>query len=583
MTAQLLEKSTPYEENRFVPYRQLDGGLNTLDAPSELDRNELAILQNAWYSYGKNLSKRPGSTQVATALPDGGMVTSMVSCRFASVTYVIVQSSHNNIYAAAVTAGSWPAAIGTVTGGTLRGAQMYDANTGKDTVFLVTGQDTPQMWQGPATSLVAVATGNPSAGKLPNKPGTGAASTNPITPAYVATLGNNSHLFYSGDPSAPSSVYVSDPFQPELFSTPAMQADPYGYTGSGGTFNPAIIGFNDGVDGGNITALQTLGYAMVVFKQSAIYVMFQTQLLGNVAWQVANVSPSRGALSPRSVVAFDQFICFLSIDGIYLTHGNPEENLANQKISANVPSYFDSSRFGQPALINNRANAVAVRYANRYIIWIDVGTGNPSVGVWLDFDRMVKNNMPAAGEIDGMTVSAAFQITGPQDDGHLIWSDPTASYVGHFGQGFTDPGGKPIAVFIAGKADLFEDQFGSQAPLMNKVPHRVDLIVAALSQTQQQQLQFQGIYNFDFSNSLQPTQQPGTLTVNPQAGLWGQLWGQFNWSSSALTESAYAIATLRPRGNAVGHILQIVITEQSVFPWLLLGYLIELNAREVAR
>ncbi|MDE2104447.1 MAG: hypothetical protein KGL39_44845 [Patescibacteria group bacterium] len=562
---------------RTATYRRFDGGLNTRKAQHDLDRNELAALVNAWYAYGTALSKRPGSSVLVAALPDGGNTIGLVACRFNDLSYLIVQTSHNNVYAAQVNAAGWGAAIGTVTGGILRGAQMYDPKTAKDTVFLVTGKDTPQMWQGPGTNLVAVTTG---ANYLPANPSGGA-----LKPSYVATLGNNSHLFYAGDSTAPNAVYVSDAFAPESFTTPAMQADPYGYDGSG-TFLPAVIGLNDGIDGGSVTALQTLGSAMIVFKESAIYAMVQTQLLGNVAWRVYNVAAQRGNLSPRAVVAFESFCVFLAIDGLYFTYGQPNEPINQQKISANVPTFFDSSRFGTSALIANRTTAVAVRNANRYIIFFDSGTGNPDTGVWFDFDVLVPGpsgaSVPAAGEITGMVVGGAVQLTGPSDAGNFAWGSATSASLGLFGVGFTDLG-TAIAVSLAFKSDAFEDELGDAAMRQNKVISRVDLLVEPLSQGGATMLQFAPTFAMNHGQPI-----PGALALPPintpaQGGSWGQNWGSFNWSQSAVVAAAFVVQPIRPQRAVAAYVIQFALAEASAFPWILVGFVVEFNAREVSR
>jgi hypothetical protein len=569
--------NTPPADTRKVPYRRLDGGLNTRKAPHDLNRNELAALVNYWYAYGTALSKRPG-TPLLGATGDGVGITSVVTARFNNNTYVVLQTAANNVWASPLS--SWtPVKIGTVTGGILRGAQMFDEATGLDTLFLVTGVDIPQMWHGPSTTLVNVATGSSSSGNLPNKPNT----STPITPAFVSTLGNNSHLFYSGEPTAKSAVYVSDPFAPESFTTPAMQADPYGYMGSGGTFNPALIGFNDGVDGGDITGLQTLGFAMIVFKQSAIYAMVQTQLLGNVAWQVYNVSPSRGALSPRSIVAFDNFVAFLSIDGIYITYGQPIEQLSKQKISNNVPTYFDSTGFGQSAQIANRTNAVAGRIGNRYLVFIDTGTGQPTTGVWFDFDVTADQSLPAAGEFDGMIVGGMASASGPNDQGLLVWGDASVDRCGEFGIGFADFGAA-ITTQIAGKNDAFETEFGPEATIMNKVPARCTLVVEPISQAGvASTLNFAGTFAAN-NNIVLPAALPlPPIDTAEGGGEWGENWGGFNWTSPQQGGVAWSLLTMRPQKALVGYVLQIGIIESSIYPYILVGWVFELNERQVSR
>ena len=563
-----------YETQR-VAYRPLDGGLNTRKAQHDLARNELAALVNEWYAYGTALSKRPGTTALgAGATGDGVGITSVVTARFADNTYAIVQTADNNVYAAEyLTANAWTS-IGSVTGGVLRGAQMYDPKTGNDTLFVVTGHDTPKMWIGSGL-LSAVATGSDF---LPFKPNT----STPITPAFVATLGNNSHLFYAGEPTAPSAVFISDAFAPESFTTPAMQADPYGYSGGGGTFLPAVIGMNDGVDGGAITGLQTMGFSMVTFKESAIYAMVQTQLLGSVAWQVYNVAAQRGALSPRSIIPFENFIAFLSIDGCYVTYGQPNEQMNKQKISVNVPSFFDSTRFGAAASIANRTTAVAVRIANRYVIWFDTGAGTPTTGVWFDFDVNADQQVPAAGQIANMNMGGAASASGPKDQGLFIWGDASVDRVGLFGVGFADFGAAiPISLLL--KYDAFEDLFGPQAWIQNKVPSRADIVVEPLSSTSATDAVFTATLAADYGPALSSSLPLPVVPVNPAGGLWGDVWGAFDWSATGEVPSGYDILTMLPQNGVYGHILQIGLTETSTAPHVLAGIILEVNNHEVTR
>jgi hypothetical protein len=576
MTAAITD--TPPADTRKVLYEKLDGGLNTAKAPNDLDRNEFAQLINYWYSYGSALSKRPGSQVFIGPTGDGVAITSVLVARFANVSYVVVQTALNNIYAAAVTAGAWTK-IGTCSGGILRGAMMYDPKTSLDTLFLVTGHDTPQMWQGPSTVLVNVTTGNPSAGFLPNKPGTGAGATNPIQPKYVSTLGNNSHLFYSGDSSAPCAVYISDAFNPESFTTPAMQADPYGYTGSGGTFLPALIGFNDGVDGGDVTGLQTLGFTMVIFKESAVYAMVQTQLLGNVAWQVYNVTSTRGALSPRSIVAFDQFIAFLSIDGVYITYGQPTEQITKQKISANVPTLFDATGFGQVAQIGDRTSAVAGRIGNRYVIFYDVygGADIDEATAWFDFDVIRPDGLPAAGQFTGISLGGMAPTAGPGDQGLMIIGDGLIDYVGTFGLGFTDRFGSTapsqITTFMLTKNDCFVQEFGAEAILRNKVPARLTLVIQMVGQaltttTNNFFVNFLANNSSVFASSSIPIP---ALSVTPGGGFSG--YELVDWR----------VIPARPQKTVVGFCLQAQIVEASTSPYVIAGMVWELDARQVSR
>lgn len=596
----------PAQSQQYVHYGDLSLGLNTEKSPHALLRGELSQLTNAWYSYGKSLSKRPGTTPLVTntgQVGGGQGAQALVACRFGGQTWLVVQQGLN-IFASAASGSVPPTTvwgddwgtmiwggggvwmmIGQITGGVIAGAQMYDPKTGKDTLFLVNGVQQPFMWQGPGTTLVGVTTGK---GFCPLNPNTG----KPIHPAYVQTLGNNSHLFYSGDQSFPSAVFISDPFNPQSFTTPAMQANPYNFN----AYQPAIIGQNDGVNGGDITALQTLGSVMLVFKQSAVYAMAQTQLLGDEAWMVYNISPSRGALSPRSVVPFDTFVGFLSIDGVYVCN---TDTGSTQKISGNVPSFFDSTRFGIPALITDRTNALAGRVGNRYCIWIDTGDfgewgqdwgsfdwsngGVPTTGIWFDFDNQGDQGLPAAGEIDGMAPGGVASLAGPNDDGNLAWADGTVDRVGKFGVGFSDFG-EPIRVTLSGKADLFEEQFGPGAFQMQKSFRKVWLHVSTLSTgVYNAPLQFAGLFGVDFSNVRPGSTQFPALSVAPFSGGWGSNWGSFDWTTTQFGPSGYAALCMPLQAASKGYVGQVTIQEESVYPWLLLGYAVELNEQQVSK
>ena len=582
---------------QFVPYMDLGAGLNTRKDPHALARNELASLTNAWYAQGQSLGKRPGLTAWVTSIGTTGKhvthIKSLVAARFGGFSWLVIQDQANNIwYAPSVppnTGTKWQQ-IGSISGGIMRGAQMYDPELQQDTLFIVSGYDIPQYWVGPNTKMQPVDT---TVNHLPTKANS---ITQPITPAYVATLGNNSHLFYAGEPTAPSAVYVSDPFYPESFTTPLTQVNPMQ-----GAYQPALIGNNDGVDGGAITGMQTLGSAMLIFKESAVYTMVETQLLGDIAFMVENISSTVGCLSPRSIVAMDGFVCFLGIDGVYMTDGNTA-----QQLSGNVPTFFDSTVLGSPAEIANRNTAISFRHGTRYIIFFDTGTNFADTGVWFDFAVQADQGLPACGVIQfspgaattGMYCGGAATLRGPHDDGNVAIAAANFNFVGKFGLGFSDvaaqygpqaPQSVPITVTMRGKADFFEDAFGNDAMMCLKNVDKIRLLVSIYQTSTPIPFTFTGNVITDVFNAFPITstvttlpQLPGPRWGTPAEGGTGDIWGgPAVWTAAPLGSGLFFDIPMLSPSTAIGKIVQMEFSESSQYGWLILGYALQIGKQQV--
>jgi hypothetical protein len=568
-----------------VPYMPLGMGLCTALDPHALQRGQLSVSVNSWSNYAQAESKRPGSVLIWSSKSNLPAI-SLHACRFNNTTYLIEVKKGGKVFAGLATPGSTPTQIGTVSPTTLftTAAEMFDPTVGANgsqVVFLCDGIAIPQFWKGPGSMLQPVAFGantQPDGSGLPSKDPN---SVYPITPQYVSTLGNNSHLFYSGDADEPSAVYVSDPFYPQSFNSPAMQVNPT-KANKPGQYIPAIVGNNDGVDGGPITGLDTLGSAMIVFKECAVYAMIFTVLLGEVpAWQVVQVSNDRGCLSPRSITAFDTFITFLAIDGVYATDGN-----TIWQISGDVPTFFDSTQNGTPALIVNRQTAIGVRQGQRLLLWFQALEAPITSGLWFDFSRQAPSGNPLAGQIEGMNVGGAVQLTGAKDSGNMAWCDAALDQIGLFGLGYADlgPNGTavPITVTLAGKADLLDDVFGAEAVVGVKDAQAFYSLIELLGAPPgaQAQTNFQGAVIVD-NTILLPAVIAQLIAqgISP-IGVWGQgIWGAMKWGGS----SQYGFAVVKtPLQNAArGHLLQYLMTESSVVPWIMIGYALYANYQPI--
>lgn len=564
---------------QVVPYMDLGGGLNTRLEPHALARNELAVSQNLWPSYDRAVTKRPGTIPLITA---NGMVTStptksLMSCRFNSVTYLLHVSTLGEVRYAALPgqyggggSTTWTA-IGTVatTAAFTTCAQMFDPNSQVQQVFICDGVSIPQMWAGPGSTLINVPTG---AGYLPYAFNS---TTNFITPQYVKSLGNNSLLFYSGEPTNTSAVYISDPFYPTQFNYAAQQVS----TNPTQQYNPAIVGNNDGVEGGIITGMETIGSVMVVFKEAAVYTMVQTTLLGEVvAWQVIEVSNSTGNLAPRSIVRFDQFITFVGVDGVYYTDGTQV-----QSISDDVPTYFDGSLNGVPALCTNRTATLGVRHGPRLELFFPTGTGAAintcNTGLWFDFSKQSRFGHPLAGEIDGMNVGGVVALRGPWDSGNVAWGTSVGDFVGEFGVGHAD-NGNPITSTFFGKADLFDDVFGPEATISEKQAQDAYLLVELSDVAAVDTVDFWGSVQVDLVANLQRALAQPIATHLP-GDVWGSpsMWGQMVFGASSGAE--FFCVKIPLQNNARGRLFQIGITETSIAPWVIIGYAAYVNVQKV--
>ena len=562
--------------------------LNTKRDVHALDRNMLAVSINGWPSYENVMAKRPASTYFngtngATGL--GGTGTTLVATRWVvngvSTTYVLAQNGRNLAYA--VAGGSSWTNISTTMGVSaqrIHVAQMFDPLTGANQCFICNGVDLPWMWAGPGNTTLtqtSVANGLP----------VNAGGSTGITPRFVTTVGNNSVLVYSGEPTSPTAVYISNAWYPQAFTQSASSSTNYP-----GSYQPYLIGFNDGVNGGSVTGITSLQGNIICFKESAIYRGQFINTYGSAtAFQWQTVSASRGMVAPESLASFDTYLVFLSNDGVYYTDG-----YQIQQMSANVPTFFDGSLNGYGAICLSYPTAVGVRCGSRYIIWYDRGrpstpgspAGYPTSGVWFDFSKPDVDGLPCTGEIQGalsqypftatMPVAGACALNGPNDAGLFAWTSATADQIALFGLGFTEFGGA-ITTTFAGPADRFPQVASDSSFFDYKHVHSARFALSA-DITTTGQLRFTATFTTDFlmttsASALTPVI-PGSGTAVFGSGVFGSsIFGQSGNSS------IYAPVTIIPSSSADGRVIQTSLSETSSTEWRLLGYVLEISRRLV--
>lgn len=556
-----------------VRYSDLGGGRNTRKDSHALNRDQLAISINTWMFAAHSLSKRPGNTPAITtsgATGSGATIKSMQVARFAD-TSVILAHTGSSVYAGVVGTSSY-ANVGSVdpTAKAIQVAQMWDTVTNDTTAFIVDGVDKPQTYLG-FGSMAPV-------GTVPlNHAGTG-----PITPKYVSTLMNS--LWYAGEPTEPTGVYISDPTAPESFT--------YGGQLPGASYIPYLVGYNDGVAGGSITQIMPLGNAMIVFKQSAIYAFVYTGYYGDVGpWAVQLISASVGTTSPRSVVSFDTFLVFLGIDGVYTVDLN--NGVSRRPISDNNPDLFD----GPLSAILDRTSAVGVRYGGKYLLWYDNGgafgspgipnplppLGYPSAGVWFDFVNKDEDGLPCVGEIRGMPVSGVAPLRGPADTGNFAWGSGAADKTGVFG-GISGDFGQTITTVFAGKSDFFDKELGDSGPEDVKTVEDVAISVSLLNPQPNEQLTFLVSLTADLYSSLESFAQSefGSFQPGAQSTVGTAVVGTAIVGVSSAAQ-AFQVVRAYAQNNVRGHVIQTAFQESSVFPWTTLGYSISVSSKEAIR
>jgi hypothetical protein len=570
----------------WVEYADPSGGLNTKRDVHALDRNMLAVSINGWPAYDNVVAKRPASayyinaTNGATGL--GGAGTTIVATRWVvgglSTTVLLAQNGVKLAFAA-VGASSWTDISTSMGAGAKRihVAQMFDPLSGANQCFICNGVDLPWMWAGPGnTTLTQTSVAN----GLPVNHG----GANGITPRFVTTVGNNSVLVYSGEPTEPTGVYISNAFYPQAFTQSASTATNYP-----GAYQPYLVGYNDGVNGGSVTGITSLQGIIICLKESAIYRGQFVNVYGTTyGFQWQNVSATRGMVAPESIAGFDTYIVFLSNDGVYYTDG-----YQIQQISANVPTFFDGSLNGYGPLCLSYPTAVGVRCGSRYIIWYDrglpsvpgVAAGYPTSGVWFDFAKPDIDLLPQAGEMHGalsqypfsaaMPVAGACQLNGPYDTGLFVWTSATADQVALFGLGFAEFGGG-ISTTFAGPADRFPQVAQDSAFFDYKHVHSARFAIAA-ALTGTAQLTFTATFTTDFllttaASALTPVI-PG-MGATFGTGIFGT--SMFGAGGAA---TLYAPLTIIPSSSADGRVIQTMISETSETEWLLLGYCLEVSRR----
>ncbi len=281
-------------------------------------------------SFGR-LTKRKGYTLTITANAGGSTkVTGLYEYVQEDGDSFLIGSSVDDVYN--ITApGTWTSIL---NAGALNAANV-NFTTFDDLLIIVSENLTTSKW-----------TGSGSAASLGGTP--------PSNVRYVET--HKRRVFMASSSAGRSRLHYSAQDNPEDWTT----VDDAG---------SADIGIGDG---DVITGIKSVGSCLLIFKKRSTWAMFGTSP-ANFSYR--KISPSVGCVAPKSIVACDKFVIFLSSDGVYAANGDGVTLL-----SYNIRPTIDG--------VANATKAIACAGKIRNQYWLAVDTNSDGVNdeVWyLDF------------------------------------------------------------------------------------------------------------------------------------------------------------------------------------------------------
>lgn len=308
------------------PFTDLSGGLNTRDAPYQLQPNEARDLLDVVPTARGAIRKRKGSTTFSSP------ASPLNSLHPLNLPADWLIGAHTTKLVKIDSAGAAADLKTGLTSGLRWEFVQAPASGGQGQLFGMNGTDTPQQWDGSAGSSSAWTA---SSGTLPNG-------------KYVVYAGNR--VWVAGVASDPSGLYWSDIGDPRVW--PAENIN---------RFDPN--------DGDVITGLAVYGPYVVVFKERKSFVVTDLDTGAE-----RKLSETIGTVGHRSVVDTPRGLLFLAADGaIYSTNGSTVQMLSD-KVSPTLRALVASQR----------RNVAAVLFANHY--YLSFSTGGSANDRTLDLD-----------------------------------------------------------------------------------------------------------------------------------------------------------------------------------------------------
>jgi len=442
---------------------ELPGGWNTSTAPHLLPPTALYVCDNINFPQTGICSKRPGNIyygeqttptatgRVGTGQPIQSMARFYVtvgSNTIANSGMLIAQSNGILFKGNDTTGGFTQIASGLSTTQSASFAQALDPDmsTGEAVaLFVCDGSRVPYVYDG--IHFVPVQT---TGTFWPTDTITG----QPATPKYVCYWDSALAMVYAG--TQDNGVYISDVGRPESFSSESIVIggvgyDPYWPGGRNGPMGPC-------------TGLAELGPYLICFFYAGVVTLFNTGGVGASQYYIQTISRGKGCTSPRSIVAFDNFIIFFGGDGFYATDGQ-----GLYKLPDRLPTlYKNTAGATQAPEIKNINTVFAVRHGTEYIFSYD-WTGSGQLQRCGIFDLAANGGWNPSSDggayarwPTGMLMNAAVECRGAGDDLQLYWGRSDTDIVAQHDTGTYSDFGNPIAIELRGKSCFFD------APIQQK-------------------------------------------------------------------------------------------------------------------
>jgi len=293
--------------------------------------------------------------------------------------------------------------------------------------------------------------------------------------------------------------------------------------------------------GDDITGLGVFENKIIVFKERSIWqVTLAQQAAGNftITQPTAKlITASHGCIAPRSIVAVENDVFFLTRKGVYALGREPNffDVLRTNEISAKIRPFFDN------LTITQKKNAVAFYKDSKY------GISFPGKNKTMVYDRERLAWMGPWTK-DANIFHIYYDSSG---DEHLLYGSDDSAYVIKYDDAYGDDNGTAIATSLrTQKAD-----FGDWARFKN-----IKEIFTLFRNVQ-------GTVNLD----IRLQERNGQVTtaksfaISPTAGSagWGSfLWGNTQWADSPETGGATDITEIyrHTKLNKVARNMQVIIT-----------------------
>ena len=429
------------------------GGMLSNARASSLDQTQASYLQNVICDRPGVVRSRYGIVEVGTfPSTDPGIdyeIAQLLSYlrqgagQFPILTALTFPDNSGDVTFAKLTGGTWTSVAVVATAGLSAPVGTPTMTQAGDSVYVAIGKTLDlRKWDGTTFSVCTAG--------APAKP-----------PAGGIVCYATSRLFIAGLEDEPDAVYIGDigPVGATLenFGGPGTTA---GLSGQ--------VRVGTGADGRIVALLPWTGTNVLVFKQSAIYVIAADPAIPVAEWIIQRITKSVGCIAPRTVAQLGDDVLFLGADGVYSIArviASEKQGTVNLPISWPIQDRFEVEPFG------NTANAIdslwsAVTYQGRYILATPISfRGVPVPGVLPTPYALVYNQKLEAWE--GVWLSDAL-------DGYAFNATCWTLHEDRLYMGCPGPAVRVYADYLGGQQ--YADYAGGLAEAITKVVRTRGLI-----------------------------------------------------------------------------------------------------------